>query len=264
MSEQPRLNYEVCGSGQGLVLLHPLGYDRRFWSELVPHVQASYRCVVVDQRGWGGSKPIQGRGDRVADLKSVLAETGSQEVAIIAVGTAGDIALSLASDEHTGVVATLLINPAIREWLHPDSPSYIGPMVDRDRADSLRQIAGGGGVDALLDGIDKSGTRPRWRVTHREMLANLETRTEPTQTYEPIYLDRTLESISIPVQIMVVSEEPKGSATLEEVVRRLASTLPNSEVVRVVSLWSQLIPLADPATVASRIRSFLGSDSYGT
>lgn len=263
MNAQLPLKYEVCGSGQELLLLHPLSYDRRFWSEFVPHLQDSYRCVVVDQRGWGESKIVPERADRVADLKSVLTDAGLQDFAIVAVGTASEVALSLASDDQTDVVAALLINPAIREYLHPHSPSYIGPMIDCAREGSLRQLAAGGGVDAFLDGIDKSGTRPRWRVTHREMLANLENRTEPTQTYEPIYLVRRLESISIPVQIMVVSEGPKGSATLEEVVRRLATTLPNREVIRVVSPWSQLIPLADPATVASHVRSFLGSGSYG-
>ncbi|PZS19543.1 MAG: hypothetical protein DLM54_06965 [Acidimicrobiales bacterium] len=49
-----------------------------------------------------------------------------------------------------------------------------------------------------------------WRVTHQEMLANVQDRTLPPQTYETVHLVGRLEWITLAVQIMVVSEGPKG------------------------------------------------------
>jgi pimeloyl-ACP methyl ester carboxylesterase len=57
------LAYERHGHGQGpaLVLIHPLGADRRMWSPVIPLLAAEREVVAVDLPGFGGSPPLDGR-----------------------------------------------------------------------------------------------------------------------------------------------------------------------------------------------------------
>lgn len=52
--------YERGGSGPALVLLHPLGVDRRVWDPLLPALRAHRDVIALDLPGFGESPPLTG------------------------------------------------------------------------------------------------------------------------------------------------------------------------------------------------------------
>lgn len=54
------LAYDRAGSGPPLVLLHPLGADRRVWQPVLGHLSGERDCIAVDLPGFGASAPLAG------------------------------------------------------------------------------------------------------------------------------------------------------------------------------------------------------------
>jgi pimeloyl-ACP methyl ester carboxylesterase len=52
------LAYDLAGSGPALVLLHPLGADRRIWDPVVPALAAQRTVVTLDLPGFGASPAL--------------------------------------------------------------------------------------------------------------------------------------------------------------------------------------------------------------
>lgn len=50
--------YDRAGHGPPLVLLHPLGGDRRVWDPVLPHLTGSHEVITVDLPGFGESAPL--------------------------------------------------------------------------------------------------------------------------------------------------------------------------------------------------------------
>src|SRR6185295_3130422 len=60
-----RLVFDVVGEGEPLLLLPGTGQGARLWALQVPVYAASYRCVVLDNRGAGRSDvPSEGYSTR--------------------------------------------------------------------------------------------------------------------------------------------------------------------------------------------------------
>jgi pimeloyl-ACP methyl ester carboxylesterase len=55
-----RLAYDRAGRGEPLVLLHPLGGDRRVWRPVLERLTAERDVLCVDLPGFGGSPPLEG------------------------------------------------------------------------------------------------------------------------------------------------------------------------------------------------------------
>ena len=52
------LAFERRGDGPALVLLHPLGADRRAWDPVVDRLARERTVVTVDLPGFGASSPL--------------------------------------------------------------------------------------------------------------------------------------------------------------------------------------------------------------
>ncbi len=66
--------YERTGSGPPLVLLHPLGADRRVWEPVVRIVAARRETITVDLPGFGQSPPLRGRTPTPRALAAAVAD----------------------------------------------------------------------------------------------------------------------------------------------------------------------------------------------
>jgi pimeloyl-ACP methyl ester carboxylesterase len=64
------LAYDRLGQGPPLLLLHPLGADRRAWDPILDHVTPHREVLAVDLPGFGGSPPL-----RETPTPRALAET---------------------------------------------------------------------------------------------------------------------------------------------------------------------------------------------
>jgi pimeloyl-ACP methyl ester carboxylesterase len=58
MAPTPQLAYDRSGSGPTLVLLHPLGADRRAWDPVRERLADDRDVIAVDLPGFGGSPPL--------------------------------------------------------------------------------------------------------------------------------------------------------------------------------------------------------------
>src|SRR3954454_20355193 len=81
------LYYEDHGSGPVVVLLHGWPVDSRSWEpQLHPLLQAGFRVVMYDRRGFGrSSRPTTGYdfGTLAADLDAVLTHLDLRDVALV-------------------------------------------------------------------------------------------------------------------------------------------------------------------------------------
>ena len=55
VSDGVRLAYEVVGQGEPLLLIPGTGQGGGLWALQVPAYSARYQCIVLDNRGAGGS-----------------------------------------------------------------------------------------------------------------------------------------------------------------------------------------------------------------
>lgn len=86
------LFFEVHGSGRPLVFLHGMGGNTLVWWQQVAFFAQRYRCILVDQRGWGrseGSLPERWVDAFVPDLEVILDELDVEEFAVIAQSMGG-------------------------------------------------------------------------------------------------------------------------------------------------------------------------------
>src|SRR6516164_9468405 len=52
------LNYELCGNGPHVVLLHPIGLDLSFLSPAASILRQEFTVLTLDQRGHGESRMV--------------------------------------------------------------------------------------------------------------------------------------------------------------------------------------------------------------
>ena len=90
--EEKTLYFEVYGSGPPLLFLHGVGGNVLVWWQQVHFFSRSYRCILVDQRGWGRSNgllPEPWVDAFVPDIEVVLDELGVEEFAVVAQSMGG-------------------------------------------------------------------------------------------------------------------------------------------------------------------------------
>jgi pimeloyl-ACP methyl ester carboxylesterase len=68
------LAYDRAGRGVPLLLLHPLGADRRVWDPLVDRLSADREVIAVDLPGFGESAPLRGQVPTPRALAAAVAE----------------------------------------------------------------------------------------------------------------------------------------------------------------------------------------------
>ena len=110
-----RVRYFVGGSGPSLVLVHGLGGAASNWVELAPVLARSYRVLVPDLPGHGGSSPLPASPSLtpLADVVAAVAEReGLLPAAVVGHSLGGLVALRLALRRPAAVRALLLASAA--------------------------------------------------------------------------------------------------------------------------------------------------------
>lgn len=135
------LAFDRTGAGPPLVLLHPLGADRRVWRPVLGRLAAHRQCIAVDLPGFGESPPLSGRtdpGDLAAAVGTLLRELGvaSGEAHVAGNSLGGWVALESALRGDAASVTA--IAPA-GLWARPLAPR---PEVARTLARAARPLLG--------------------------------------------------------------------------------------------------------------------------
>jgi pimeloyl-ACP methyl ester carboxylesterase len=122
--EAPRLAFDRAGSGPALVLLHPLGADRKVWRPVAERLAAEREVLAVDLPGFGESPPLEGPGEPTpaalaGAIGAALAALGIEDFDVAGNSLGGWVALELGlSGRARSVVA---IGPA-GLWPEPLPP----------------------------------------------------------------------------------------------------------------------------------------------
>lgn len=269
------LAYDVRGSGPGLLLLHPTGYDRRVWDRTAELLAERFRCVSPDERGWGQSEGQPGQCDRLADARSVLADAAITPKMVAAAGGAVDIAVGLAlgMPDIGGIV---LINPRPRELFDDTDPHFLGSVIEQAReaalGEMIAQVEGAASAAAVnerlqahvTDAVAGAGGDPDAERLLEKILATTTSRAQYPQPALPIAIIDQLDKLTARVLLVEVAgpgSVPDGTgglarAALVAVCDALSLRLRVVHRQEVDSSWSDLLPLGNPSLTATIISDF--------
>src|SRR5579864_6189505 len=109
-----RLYYEDSGdpASPAILFLHGAGGNHLSWWQQVPVFSAGYRCISVDQRGFGQSPDVDGLGPAAlgADALALLDHLGVERAAIVSQSMGGWAAVGAALAQPTRFWAVVFGN----------------------------------------------------------------------------------------------------------------------------------------------------------
>ncbi|RKT11512.1 pimeloyl-ACP methyl ester carboxylesterase [Streptomyces sp. 1114.5] len=146
MSTIPRmiLSHDVSGSGPAVVLLHSAVCDRRMWdAQWQQLVDAGYRAVRCDFRGFGDSPLADAPYSDAGDVLALLDHLGIESAALVGSSHGGRIALTVAALRPGAVTALALLCPGIPGHRPSESLRAFGA-----REDALIEA---GDIDAAVE-----------------------------------------------------------------------------------------------------------------
>lgn len=109
-----KLSHDVAGDGPALVLLHSGVCDRRMWDAQWPSlIDAGYRLVRCDFRGFGESAAADGPHNDADDVLDLLDGLGVAQAAIVGSSYGGQVALEIAARRPERVSALALLCAAL-------------------------------------------------------------------------------------------------------------------------------------------------------
>ena len=117
--------------GRALFLFHSLLSDRASFDAIAPKLSQSFRVIVPELPGFGGSKAVSGGLAAVADrmAEAVKDAAGGGEAIVLGNGYGGFVALQMAI-RHPGIASRLIL-------------ADCGAAFSEDRSRSLPQHGGG-------------------------------------------------------------------------------------------------------------------------
>jgi len=122
------ISVRTLGSGPYLLFIHGFGVDGSTWRRLLPHLSASFTCVIVDLPGFGESKwhkhtdfTFTAQAQRLGKLMKQL---GINCYHLVAQDTGASIARILALKFPAQVEGMVLINTEIPKHRPPYIPLY--------------------------------------------------------------------------------------------------------------------------------------------
>jgi len=112
-----KLNYEVVGEGEPLILITGLGGDTGFWNGLVGLLSTQYRIITLDNRGAGQTEyggMAFNMQDMASDIATILDHLGIQRSHVLGWSMGGNIAQRFAVDFPDRVGALVLVSTYTR------------------------------------------------------------------------------------------------------------------------------------------------------
>ena len=247
-----RLNLFEIGSGeQTLFFLHYFGGSSRTWRPVMEQLAADFRCLALDQRGWGDSDAVPEDAchveNMVEDARQIVAALGLTRYTLVGHSLGGKVAQALAADPPPGLEHLLLVAPS------PLSPE---PMSEEDRA-SMR--AAYGSEAALRETLGKIACLPLPAETEALVIAdNLRASRAAWQAWADIGSKQDLSALAPKILVPVHVLSGTGDAVLppDTQQREVVTRIPGATLTTVPAA-GHLLPLEAPKVVADWIRTKL-------
>ncbi len=244
------LSHDVAGEGPALVLLHSGVCDRRMWDAQWPAlIEAGYRLVRCDFRGFGGTPAADGPGNDAEDVLELLDALGIGRAALIASSYGGAVALEIAARWPDRVSALALLCAAL-----PGHEATAERHSFNEREEALVEAGDIAGAVELIvgtwlgpdaDGAAREAVRQMQRHAFEVQLA--------AEEFEPVTAEFDLSAIQAPCLVVSGGHDMEDFRQIAEL---LAGLLTDAQLAELP--WAGHLPgMERPSAVTDLLVGFL-------
>jgi 3-oxoadipate enol-lactonase len=250
-----QIGYRTSGTGEPLLLLHPIGLDSSWWSTYIELFAERFRVIAVDLPGHGTSSPLRAPitlDDMAHDVAAVLRAEKAGPAHVIGVSMGGMVAQYLALRQPRKVASLILcatagdfaddVRPLLRERgvvARTGMAAVIEPTLERWFPPRARDAAIGRSCARTLAAGDPESWEACWAA-----ISELAT------------VDR-LGALDIPVLVITGSADVTTPPTAAEA---LARALPDARLIIVPGAWHMGV-FEDPKRFVAAFADFLKRNS---
>jgi 3-oxoadipate enol-lactonase len=247
------VNAAEFGKGRPLVLFHSLLSDRASFDAIVPKLSQSFRVIVPELPGFGGSQAVKGGLAEVADrmAEAVRDAAGGEQTIVLGNGYGGFVALQIAIS-HPGIATKLVL-------------ADCGAAFSEDGRQAFRNMAAAAsakGLSAITDVAMRRLFAPEFQAQHPDLMKDRREaflRTDPDvfrgacEALAALDLRPQLGEVKVPVLVLVGEHD---EATPPPMSHELAAGLPDARLVT-LSGCAHVPQLQAPEVFLAAIGDFL-------
>ena len=243
----------TSGEGPPLVLLHSLLADKTSFDRVAPELGREFQIIVPDLPGFGGSAPVPGGLEAVADrvAQAVREVTDGRAAAGLGNGYGGFVLL-LCALRHPGLFERLVFADCGACFSEPGREAFRG----------MARAAGETGLAAIADTAMRRLFAPAFQAAHPDLM--VERRSAFLHTDPAVFqaacaalagldLRGRLSEVRVPVLVLVGEHD---EATPPAMARELAAGLPDAKFV-MLSDCAHVPQLQAPETFTREVTAFL-------
>jgi 3-oxoadipate enol-lactonase len=247
------VNAAQSGQGPALFLFHSLLSDRASFDAIVPGLSQSFRVIVPELPGFGGSKAVGGDLAEVADrmAEAVKDAAGGGEAIVLGNGYGGFVALQMAI-RHPAIASRLILADCGAAFSEPGREAF------RHMAAASKAK----GLSAITDVAMRRLFAPEFQASHPDLMrdrreAFLRSDPEVIQAacaaLASLDLRPELGKVKLPVLVLVGEHD---EATPPPMSRELASLLPDARL-KIIPGCAHVPQLQAPQVFLDAIGDFL-------
>jgi 3-oxoadipate enol-lactonase len=247
------VNATQSGNGPFLFLLHSLLSDRASFDAVVPRLSQSFRVVVPELPGFGGSQAVSGDLAAVADrmAEAVKDAAGGDGVFVLGNGYGGFVALQMAI-RHPGIATKLILADCGAAFSEPG----------REAFRNMAAASQAKGLSAITDVAMRRLFAPEFQAQHPDLMQDRREaflRTDPDvfraacDALAELDLRLELSKVKVPFLVLVGEHD---EATPPPMSRELAAGLPQAHL-KIIPGCAHVPQLQSPETFLEAIGEFL-------
>src|SRR6267154_2551809 len=249
------VNAAQSGKGAMFFLFHSLLSDRASFDAVVPKLSQSFRLIIPELPGFGGSQAVGGNLTAVADrmAEAVRDAAGGDEAIVLGNGYGGFVALQLAI-RHPEIAAKLIL-------------ADCGAAFSESGREAFRNMAAASrakGLSVITDVAMRRLFAPEFQEKHPDLMRDRREaflRTDPEVFHAAcaaladLDLRPELGKVTVPVLVLVGEHD---EATPPPMSRELAAGLPNARL-KVIPGCAHVPQLQSPEIFLDAIGDFLAA-----
>jgi 3-oxoadipate enol-lactonase len=254
------VNAAQAGEGPTLFLLHSLLSDRASFDAIVPKLSRSFRVIVPELPGFGGSHAVGGGFGDVADriAEAVRDGAGGGEAIVLGNGYGGFVALQMAI-RHPDIAARLVL-------------ADCGAAFSEGGREAFRNMAAASsasGLSAITDVAMRRLFAPEFQAQHPDLMRDRREaflRTDPDvfraacHALAELDLRPELGKVKVPVLVLVGEYD---EATPPPMSHELAAGLPDARL-KIIPGCAHVPQLQAPEIFLEAIGNFLAASQAAT
>jgi 3-oxoadipate enol-lactonase len=251
------VNAAQSGQGPALFLFHSLLSDRASFDAIAPRLSKSFRVIVPELPGFGGSQAVSGGLAAVADrvAEAVKDAAGGGDTIVLGNGYGGFAALQMAI-RHPDIATKLILADCGAAFSEPGREAF------RNMAAASKAK----GMQAITDVAMRRLFAPEFQTEHPDLMADRREaflKTDPEvfrsacAALAELDLRPELAKVGVPVLVLVGEHD---EATPPPMSRELAALLPQARL-KIIAGCAHVPQLQSPDIFLEAIGAFLAASN---